>query len=511
MHRALITAKKVLTLALVVAALATAGCGPEPATLAAPAAIADTGGDGAAAGLDSAVVDASSAGDSTLDAQPDAVADLVPDSAEPDTAQDAPADAQGDAQPDADAAADAPGCGAGKAEVWLQTYPTIGLLADATATTSGFVALSGAVTHTDVWHFDPHGAVTLWASLPGTGQRLAASPAGEVAVFLPGAATPSAAIAVFGAAGAVAKTLSVEPVTPLPTQLATMAWTGFAAAADGYLLAGSYTLATASGEERHGFVRKYASSGAPLWAVDAGAHTDVPGLFLLSDGRLVVYAVACAGAFSYTVMSPKAGDSVLQPDGSGLSVGVCMGPGCNACPSYSTRFGANGHLVLQIQSQKITVWGPHQGAEFRDGPEGGSWTVYFASNTPMTFVGGGEAPGGDYWISTQEGGLARVAPDGNLKWHRTTTGVYPWVFSRFGAVFRLGSLGGSVAMRRSDAFGNDTCAAAVGCESVSPSACDDGNVCTADLCAAGKCTSEPLADGTFLKGGAHCMTGVAEP
>ncbi|MSP93562.1 MAG: hypothetical protein EXR79_17515 [Myxococcales bacterium] len=63
---------------------------------------------------------------------------------------------------------------------------------------------------------------------------------------------------------------------------------------------------------------------------------------------------------------------------------------------------------------------------------------------------------------------------------------------------------------RTDAWGDMACASSGDCAAKQPVDCNDGNPCTADLCTAGQCKSEAIADGSVCGAGKTCTAGVCK-
>ncbi len=123
-------------------------------------------------------------------------------------------------------------------------------------------------------------------------------------------------------------------------------------------------------------------------------------------------------------------------------------------------------------------------------------------------VGGGG--GDDFW-------LVRTDLVGNLLWSKSIGGPgqdHATALVSFADGFALaGVSSGAALVYRTDAFGSTTCAASGTCAALTPSACDDANPCTADLCNASNvgCYHTNVSDGTVCGVATTCKAGVCSP
>ncbi len=115
----------------------------------------------------------------------------------------------------------------------------------------------------------------------------------------------------------------------------------------------------------------------------------------------------------------------------------------------------------------------------------------------------------------------RIDKMGNMQWSRTWSWEAGSILS-VGALLgdgglvlagrRTPSAGATVAVLRTDPWGHADCATAGNCAQLSPSACDDGLLCSADDCAAQQgCTHSWLDDGSPCAIGLACAANKCTP
>ena len=95
--------------------------------------------------------------------------------------------------------------------------------------------------------------------------------------------------------------------------------------------------------------------------------------------------------------------------------------------------------------------------------------------------------------------LVRLTASGTVRWARDTPGLSTSAIAGLpdSGVAVAGRHGDGAFLMRTDRSGHASCAASGACAATAPSACDDGNPCTADLCSAkAGCMHAALADRT---------------
>ncbi len=327
---------------------------------------------------------------------------------------------------------------------------------------------------------------------------------------------------------------------------------------DGWLLqvdaAGTTKIDAVYGSPNSDQFRAVAAAPAGGWiAVGNKSVAQFPN-FYTDDGWLMRFAADGGQTWEKTFGSGQAGDvlyAVLaQPDGSFVAAGS-RGVGGGFGAGWLLKVDANG---TQVWSR---TYNQNFGIDFRglasDGAGGYAivgWTTnnngtdallqfanadgngttqraYNKTNQDFLLAISPIATGG-FLMAGQvatSGGTAwtmRTDAAGNEDWSKTWGGnnadaafaveVEADLTAIVAGVYSTGANTGDGFVRHIDLFGNASCAASGSCITKIPTACEDNNPCTLDLCGAGVCSHANLPNGTTCgSNGEQCDVGVCGP
>ena len=252
-----------------------------------------------------------------------------------------------------------------------------------------------------------------------------------------------------------------------------------------------------------GDVRRLVGNGAGWLALDD--HGDIVQL----DPNGATIWSATANALGSSVLR----DVTPMPDGGALAVGA------TANSALAARFSVTGKILWQrafgdsgeffavhaVDAATVFVAGSQTGglgptAWFGHLDGNGNWlrenvwqASSFATLSGGVFLAGSWHLWGDDGVHAWQGAFD---PYGNFLWQKAYDNGAAWGIAAFpdGGVALVGSAATPAdgLVLRTDAWGEDFCSASQLCSNLTTAACDDGLVCTADLCTAGSCSHSNL-------------------